>query len=122
MFKRLLTGKLVILPVLFVAILFIAGQADAQTKVSGKLTLAYSNMDTLVVGDAEGHNIAMAESKGTNASAGETTFMDGAEVTNISFADLTMGSGPHEGYVTFSHLFDPNNKRIAENRSEHQRR
>jgi len=101
MFNKLSTGGPVIMLVLIMAILFIAGQADAQNKIAGKLTLAYSSLDTLAVGDTEGHNMALAESKGTNASTGETAFMDGAEAVNLSFADLAMGSGPHEGYVTF---------------------
>ena len=100
MFKQPAVGKPVIFLVLLMAVMFIAGQADAQTKISGKMTMAYTIMDTIAVGDTDGHNMALGESKGTNTSTGAEALMDGAESINLSYADLTKGSGPHQGYVT----------------------
>ncbi|UCE66127.1 MAG: hypothetical protein JSU85_14960 [Candidatus Zixiibacteriota bacterium] len=101
MLKQSTVGKPVIFLVLFMAVMFIAGQADAQTKISGKMTMAYAKMDSIPVSDTEDHNMALAESKGNNISTGDNAFMDGAEIINFSYADLTKGSGPHQGYVTF---------------------
>jgi hypothetical protein len=102
MFNKSLMGKPVILLVLLMAVMFFAGQADAQTKISGKMTMAYAQTDSIVIPDTEGHNMTLAESKGTNISTGDNAFMDGAENTVISYADLVMGSGPHMGYNTFT--------------------
>jgi hypothetical protein len=42
------------------------------------------------------------KSEGTNASTGKSDFMDGALIVNNNFGDLTMGNGPHEGYIIIS--------------------
>ncbi len=98
----LLTGKKpVVCLILLLAVMFIAVQADAQTKISGKMTMAYTKMDSIQIGDTDGHNMNLGESKGTNASTSDNGFMEGAEATNCSFGDLAMGSGPHQGYITF---------------------
>jgi len=101
MLKQSSVCKPVIWLFLFMAVMLIAGQADAQTKVSGKMTMAYTKLDSLIIADTEGHNMGLGESKGTNASTGDKAFMDGAETTTISYADLTKGNGPHMGYTTF---------------------
>ena len=100
MLKQLTTTKPVILLIIFIAAMFFAGQADAQTKVSGKMTVAYVGMDSILVGDIAGHNMTLGESKGTNSCTSGNDFLEGAEVVNISYSDLAMGSGPHQGYVT----------------------
>lgn len=101
MLKPSTLGKPAIFLVLFLAVMFIAGQADAQTKISGKMTMAYTKLDSLIIADTEGHNMGLGESKGTNASTGDNAFMDGAETTTFSYADLTKGTGPHMGYTLF---------------------
>ena len=100
MLKQSTVSKPVIFLILFMAIMFFAGQADAQTKISGKMTMTYTKMDSIVVGDTDGHNMSLATSKGTNADTGENGFLDGAEALNFSYGDLTKGSGPHQGYAT----------------------
>jgi hypothetical protein len=100
MLKPSTAGKPVIILVLFMAVMFIAGQADAQTKISGKMTMTYTKMDSIVVDDTDGHNISLAISKGTNADTGENGFLDGAEAINYSYGDLAKGSGSHQGYAT----------------------
>jgi len=102
MLNQLTGGKPVVLTVLLMAVLFIAGQADAQTKNAGKMTMTYTKIDSFVVADTENHSMILGESKGTNASAGENAFMDGAENIIYSYADLTMGSGLNMGYNTFT--------------------
>jgi len=101
MFSKLPKAKPVIMLVLFMAILFITGQADAQNKVSGKMTMAYTKADSIVIPDTEGHRAVLAEATGTNTSAGENAFMDGAETILASYTDLIMGSGPNQGYTIF---------------------
>ncbi len=100
MLKQSTSLKPAIFLVLFMAVMFIAGQADAQTKISGKMTMAYTKMDSLVIADTEGHKMALAVSKGTNVCTSGNDFMEAAEALNFSYADLTKGSGPHQGYAT----------------------
>jgi hypothetical protein len=54
-----------------------------------------------VVGDTEGHNMSVIESKGTNTSTSDNGFMEGAETVNCAFGDVVMGTGQQQGYVTF---------------------
>ncbi|UCC79282.1 MAG: hypothetical protein JSW64_13565 [Candidatus Zixiibacteriota bacterium] len=102
MLKPLTSVKPVIFLVLFMVVVFIGGPADAQTKISGKMTLAYVKVDSLVIGDTEGHSMALADSRGTNVCTSGNDFMEGAEVISLSYADLAMGTGFHEGYTTFT--------------------
>jgi hypothetical protein len=70
-------------------------------KVSGKLTMKYSQQHPLPAGDAAGPVLLANEAKGTNISTGSTEYMDGAQVISIEIADLTQGIGQHQGYITF---------------------
>jgi len=73
--------------------------AQQKTKVSGKMTVAYTKQERIDVGDVEGHLISLSESEGINVSTGKPEFMNGAQVVNLSFADLVKGNGPQQGYV-----------------------
>jgi hypothetical protein len=73
--------------------------AQEKTKIAGKMTLTQPERPPLDVGDTPGHHLALSQEKGTNSSTGEHKFMDGAEVLNLSFHDLTQGNGPHQGYL-----------------------
>ena len=76
--------------------------AQQKIKVSGKHTFAYTKQYTINVGDTEGHIIALDEFEGFNVSAGEEKFMDGALDVGMTFQDLVMGNGTHQGYGNFS--------------------
>jgi hypothetical protein len=95
--KAIMPGLLVLL----IAGIFLTGQAQAQTSISGKMTMAYTEMDSLVVGDTEGHYMMLGKAQGSNANAEEGGFMDGADITDLLFSDLIMGNGSNEGYVIF---------------------
>ena len=73
--------------------------AQQMTKISGKMTCAYTDRQAYESGYTEGHSLSLAESDGINISTGTNVFMDGAQVVNFSFADLVKGNGPHQGYV-----------------------
>lgn len=75
--------------------------AQEPTSISGKITAAYAHQDSIVVGDVAGHNMVLATSEGKNVSTGDHSFMDGAQVVNLSYSDLTRGNGPNWGYVKF---------------------
>jgi hypothetical protein len=75
--------------------------AQEKMKISGEFTLSYTNMDSVVVGDIEGHNLTLSVSEGKNVNTGEHMFMNGAEIVNISYGDLVQGNGVHTGYVSF---------------------
>lgn len=87
-------------------LVFIVGAANlcAQeaTKISGKMTATYTKMDSTVVGDVPGHTMILGTSEGTNTNTGENAFMDGAQITNLSFSDLVQGNGTNQGYVIFT--------------------
>ncbi len=76
--------------------------AQEATKISGKLTATYSSLDSIVVGDVAGHTLSLSASEGKNANTGENMFMDGADIVNMSYSDLTQGNGVHIGYVKFT--------------------
>ena len=76
--------------------------AQQAMTTSGKITLAYTHQDSIVVGDIEGHVMSLVTSEGKNSSSGENAFMDGAQIVNLSFSDLVRGNGVHQGYVRFT--------------------
>ncbi len=80
--------------------------AQQNIKVAGKFTSSQTRMDSSAIGDAEGHVFSLTEYKGTNVSTGEYKFMDGAQIFNVSFADLLKGNGPQQGYIEFSQKDD----------------
>jgi hypothetical protein len=85
-----------------VALLLVPGaQAQMGTAVSGTITATYTQMDTVMVTEADMHMMNMGISEGTNTCTSEAMFMDGAKATNMSYSDLTKGNGPHQGYVKF---------------------
>jgi hypothetical protein len=51
------------------------------------------------ISDAEGHQVRLNKAEGNNLSTGETEWMQNARAVNISFTDVTMGNGFHQGYV-----------------------
>ena len=73
--------------------------AQQMTKISGKMTCAYTDRQAYESGYTEGHSLALSQAEGINISTGANVFMDGAQVVNFSFADLVKGNGPHQGYV-----------------------
>ncbi|MBM3324088.1 MAG: hypothetical protein FJY66_00305 [Calditrichaeota bacterium] len=94
--------RLLICVALVVAINVMPSSAQEKTKIAGKMTVASPERPTLDVGDTPGHQLVLAQAKGTNVSTGEHKFMDGAEVVNLSFGDLAQGNGPQQGYAILS--------------------
>lgn len=76
--------------------------AQEKIKVSGKHTLATIEQTAINVGDTEGHMITLGEFEGSNVSTGEKKFMDGAMDVGMTFSDMVMGNGSHQGYGTMS--------------------
>lgn len=99
-FKRAM-GLFISLALIF-SLSVTTSEAQQKTKAAGKMTVAYTNQETIEVGDAEGHIISLGESEGINVSTGMPEFMNGAQVVNLSFGDLVKGNGPHQGYVKFA--------------------
>ncbi len=85
-----------------VALLAMPLSAQEMMKVAGKMEASYVKQEPMEVGDTEEHTMTLGTSEGTNVSTGVHMFMDGAEIVNMSFADLVKGSGPHQGYVKFT--------------------
>ena len=74
----------------------------APSKIAGTFALKYAEQHPLPVPDASGHVLLLGRVQGVNRSTGPTKYMDKADVTNLEFADLVQGNGPHQGYVTMS--------------------
>ncbi len=72
--------------------------AAAAFADSGSMTMKYSKVEPIQIGDKEGHIIYLGESAGSNK--GGT--VDGAEVKLHDFVDITQGNGIHRGYVIFN--------------------
>jgi len=73
--------------------------AQEKLKVAGTLSMTEVRMDTMAIGNVEGHFLALMRSTGTNAATGGTKFMDGAQAVNSSASDLVNGNGMHHGYL-----------------------
>jgi hypothetical protein len=84
---------------LIVAVVVAPTAAQEKFKVAGKMTSTETRHDTIAIGDVEGHIFSLSKYEGTNASTGESKFMDGAQLVNVASSELTMGVGPHHGYV-----------------------
>jgi hypothetical protein len=68
--------------------------------ISGVFSMKVGEQHALPVADQAGPVLLLTRSSGTSRSTGPTKFMDGAQVHNREIADLTQGSGPHQGYIT----------------------
>jgi hypothetical protein len=73
-----------------------------SSKVGGTFTGNVIQHDTIGLGDAAGHVLALNQAKGTNRSTGATEYMDGADIVNSELADLTMGTGRHQGFIVMA--------------------
>ncbi len=73
--------------------------AQQITKISGKMTCANVDGKAFENVSAEGHRFSISQAEGINVNTGLNAFMDGAQVNNISFADLVKGNGPYQGYI-----------------------
>jgi hypothetical protein len=100
MLRKTTGSKPAFILLLFLGVIILAAQTEAQTKIAGKMTMVFAKTDSLLVADAPGHLMTIGESKGTNTSVGESSFMDGSESVNYSYSDIMMGNGAHQGYVT----------------------
>ena len=76
--------------------------AEEITRISGKITATYTNQESIAVGDDDGHVLLLSTSAGKNVNTGKHAFMDGAQIVNMSSADLTRGCGVHHGYIEFT--------------------
>jgi hypothetical protein len=85
---------------LIVAVAAAPSSAQEKIKIAGNLTLTYSQKEAMEVGDTEGHILRFTGATGTNISTAEHMFMDNAHATTMSFADLTKGNGPQQGYLS----------------------
>jgi hypothetical protein len=84
-----------------IVLVFCAVGLNAQqpTKISGKISAVATHQDSIIVGDVTGHRISLMISEGENVNTGERKFMDGAQIVNMSHADLVQGNGVDQGYI-----------------------
>jgi hypothetical protein len=86
-----------------VPLLLLAAHPSGQmARVGGTYTMTYSQRHPIPVPDADGHVVIATQATGTNRSTGPFPFEDGAQVTIIESADMTQGSGPHQGYAVMT--------------------
>jgi hypothetical protein len=83
-------------------LLLAARPSGAPARVAGTYTMTYSQRHPIPVPDADGHLVIATQATGVNRSTGPSPFEDGAEVTIIETADMTQGTGPHQGYAVVS--------------------
>ncbi len=103
---QILTSNRAIVLAVSLALIFALGvmtsTAGEKTKVSGKMTAAFTKQEKAIVGDTEGHVIGLNESEGTNVSTGKHKFMDGAQLVLMGSSDLVKGTGTEQGYGKFT--------------------
>jgi hypothetical protein len=86
-----------------VPLLFLAARPSGEmARVAGTYTMTYSQRHPIPVPDADGHVVIATEATGANRSTGPSAYEDGAQVTIVESADMTQGSGPHQGYAVMS--------------------
>jgi hypothetical protein len=86
-----------------VPLLLLAARPSGEVaRVGGTYTMTYNQRHPIPVPDADGHVVITTQASGTNRSTGPTPYEDGAEVTIIESADMTQGSGPHQGYAVMT--------------------
>jgi hypothetical protein len=73
--------------------------AQQKTKISGKITTAYTIRQEIPFDDTDGHLVLVMKSDGVNMSTGKDKFMDGAAYTYVSQNDYIKGNGPHVSYA-----------------------
>jgi hypothetical protein len=83
-------------------LLLAARPSGEMARVGGTYTMTYSQRHPISVPDADGHVVIATEATGANRSTGPSAFEDGAQVTIIESADMTQGSGPHQGYAVMT--------------------
>jgi hypothetical protein len=83
-------------------LLLAAHPSGKVARVGGTYTMTYSQRHPIPVPDADGHVVIATQATGTNRSTGPSPFEDGAQVTIIESADMTQGSGPHQGYAVMT--------------------
>lgn len=72
---------------------------ESKTKINGKHVYSFTDAKDFEVADTEGHVMSLRKAEGVNKSSGEGAFLNDAKMVNISFDDLVMGNGPHNGYT-----------------------
>jgi hypothetical protein len=84
-------------------LLFLAARPSGEmARVGGTYTMAYRQRHPIPVPDVDGHVVIATEATGANRSTGPSRYEDGAQVTIVESADMTKGSGPHQGYAVMT--------------------
>ncbi|WP_372950631.1 hypothetical protein [Mariniphaga sp.] len=79
---------------------FTTTEAQQKFKMAGTGEYTMIEGQAFNISDAEGHQVRLNKAEGNNLSTGETEWMHNARAINISFTDVTMGNGFHQGYAT----------------------
>ena len=70
-----------------------------MARVGGTYTMTYSQRHPIPVPDADGHVVIATEATGPTEAPGRLPSKTAPQVTIIESADMTQGSGPHQGYA-----------------------
>lgn len=84
--------------VLIMVLTVTTSMAQQKKMIAGKMTCANLTQNRIDVGDTEGHMVSFQEYEGVNMSTGKDNFLDGGQVSGMTFGDLIKGTGPHQGY------------------------
>ncbi len=77
-----------------------ATSTPTTVKISGEAELQYAKREAVDVPGQEGHMLALGEVRGTNKNTSATDYFANAPVVNAETADLTQGTGTHQGHYT----------------------
>jgi hypothetical protein len=73
-----------------------------KIKESGSFDATYVKKDAQPIPDQDGHALSLSDAKGVSKNTSGTGYLDGFSVNIRDFADLTQGTGPHQGYVIYA--------------------
>lgn len=95
---------IVLIIILSFVVLFSFTSLMAQDKMNfaGQITSTYVDRPVLKFDDTEGHIIFISKWEGVNVSKGDNKFMDGADVSFVTYGDYIKGNGPFWGYAKLS--------------------
>ena len=71
-----------------------------RLQVSGVFTMKVAQQQVLQGATPGDPVLLLTQSSGINRSTGTSTYMDGAQAISREIADLTQGTGRHQGYIT----------------------
>ena len=98
-----LTRSLSVLVTILIAVFTTMPAMAEYSRISGAFkSVKYTKQEAIPVPQTQGHIIMLTNAATMNTDTSDTGFMNGANVVISEIVDLDKGTGPSNGYVTFT--------------------